>query len=110
MGDAYKRFHSLSLSLYLSLVLELQCDHKNITPNSLKTSQKFARSSSILNHSNISLFKKEDIMLNAWYLVLGRAHSYTEVVRAVIFSVGMYTYTLSGWCSCLLKGSVIEIG
>lgn len=43
-------------------------------------------------------------MLNAWYLVLGRAHSYTEVVRAVIFSVGMYTYTLSGWCSCLLKG------
>lgn len=47
-------------------------------------------------------------MLNAWYLVLGRAHSYTEVVRAVIFSVGMYTYTLSGWCSCLLKK--IEIG
>lgn len=49
-------------------------------------------------------------MLNAWYLVLGRAHSYTEVVRAVIFSVGMYTYTLSGRCSCLLKRSVIEIG
>ena len=49
-------------------------------------------------------------MLNAWYLVLERAHSYTEVARAVIFFSGdVYVYI--EWMVLLLtKGSVIEIG